>query len=132
MRVLCIGLAVMDISARPINHDANWEEKQHISEIGIQMGGDAVNQSVYLQMLGMDPGLNICIGTDNKGMMLKSALQQKGVDTSYVCVREGMSTGTALVLIDDRGERHVFSVSGAERSLHMEDLPDPLPEGVQG
>ncbi len=131
MRVLSIGLAVMDISARPINHEAAWEEKQNISEIGIQMGGDAVNQGVFLQMLGMDPGLNICIGSDNNGMMLKSALSQKGIDISLVRVREDVPTGTSLVIIDDRGERHIFSVSGAERSLRMEDLPDPVPEGVQ-
>lgn len=131
MKVLCIGLAVMDISARAINQDEYWEEKQHISEIGIQMGGDAVNQGIFLEMLGMSPGLNICVGSDNTGRMLRSALEQKGVDISLVRVREGVPTGTALVIIDDKGERHVFSVSGAERFLRMEDLPDPVPEGVQ-
>ena len=61
MEVLCIGLAVMDISARPISRDMEWQEKQSISEIGIQLGGDAVNQGVFLKKLGMDCGLNICI-----------------------------------------------------------------------
>ena len=32
MKVLCIGLAVMDISARPISQDAVWAEKQSIDE----------------------------------------------------------------------------------------------------
>ncbi len=131
MKVLCIGLAVMDISARPVSREKVWEEKQHISGIGIQMGGDAVNQGVFLQMLGMDPGLSICIGSDNTGVMLKSLLESKGVDTSLVRVREGAATGTSLVLIDDKGERRVFSVSGAERMLRMDDLPDPVPEGVR-
>ncbi len=131
MRVLCIGLAVMDIAARPIIKDMKWQEKQSISEIGIQMGGDAVNQSVFLQRLGMEPGLNICVGSDNTGMMLKSALEIQGVDSSLVRVRENARTGTSLVLIDDRGERTIFSMSGAERDLRMDDLPDPVPDGVE-
>ncbi len=131
MKVLCIGLGVMDISAKSINQDAYWDEKQKISNIGIQLGGDAVNQGVYLKMLGMEPGLNICVGSDSTGVMLKSTLQQKGVDTSLVCVRDGSETGTSLVLIDDKGERHIFYISGAERLLYMEDLPDPIPEEVK-
>ncbi len=131
MEVLCIGLAVMDISARPISRDMEWQEKQSISEIGIQLGGDAVNQGVFLKKLGMDCGLNICIGADSTGMMLKGALEQNGVDTSLVCVREGVRTGTSLVIIDQKGERRIFSASGSEREIRMEDLPDPVPKGVK-
>lgn len=131
MKVLSIGLAVMDIAARPVSRDVEWQEKQSISEVGIQLGGDAVNQGVFLQMLGMDPGLVICIGCDNTGVMLKSVLEQKGVNTSYVRMRDDARTGTSLVLIDSGGERRIFSASGAERMLMMEDLPDPVPEGVE-
>lgn len=131
MKVLSIGLAVMDIAARPVSREMEWQEKQSISEVGIQLGGDAVNQGVFLQMLGMEPGLVICIGSDSTGVMLKGALEQKGVDTSYVRVREGAATGTSLVLIDEKGERRIFSASGAERRLEMEDLPDPVEEGVK-
>ena len=115
MNVLCIGLAVMDITARCISQKDQWQEKQSIEEIGIQLGGDAVNQGVYLTMLGMDCGLNICVGADSTGQMLKASLEQKGVDTSMVCVREGGRTGTSMILVDREGERRIFSASGAER-----------------
>ncbi len=131
MNVLCIGLAVMDITARPVSQKDEWQEKQSIEEIGIQLGGDAVNQGVYLQMLGMDCGLAICVGADSTGEMLKSALQQKGVDTSLVCVRKDGRTGTSMILVDGKGERRIFSASGVEREIRMEDLPDPVPEGVK-
>ena len=131
MEVLCIGLAVMDITARPVSRDDDWQEKQSIDEIGIQLGGDAVNQGVYLKMLGMDCGLNICVGADSTGDMLKGALKQKGIDTSMVKVRKGKRTGTSLVLVDGKGERRIFSATGVERELGMEDLPDPIPEGVK-
>ncbi|MBP3872371.1 MAG: carbohydrate kinase family protein [Lachnospiraceae bacterium] len=131
MNVLCIGLAVMDIAARPISQEDKWQEKQSISQVGIQMGGDAVNQGVYLTMLGMDCGLNICIGADSTGSMLKGALEQQGVDTSLVRVREDGTTGTSMILIDRKGERRIFSASGVERMLRMDELPDPVPEGVK-
>ena len=131
MNVLCIGLAVMDIAARPVSQNEVWQEKQSISQVGIQMGGDAVNQGVYLRMLGMDCGLCICIGSDSTGIMLKGALEQKGVDTSLVRVREGGATGTSMILIDRKGERRIFSASGVERMLRMDELPDPVPEGVK-
>ena len=131
MNVLCIGLAVMDITARPVSKDDEWQEKQSIEEIGIQLGGDAVNQAVYLQMLGMDCGLSICIGADSTGMMLKGALRQKGIDTSLVCERAEGRTGTSMILVDRKGERRIFSATGMEREISMEDLPDPVPEGVK-
>ncbi len=131
MNVLCIGLAVMDITARPVSQKDEWQEKQSIEEIGIQLGGDAVNQGVYLQMLGMDCGLAICVGADSTGQMLKAALQQKGVDTSLVCVRKDGRTGTSMILVDSKGERRIFSASGVEREIRLEDLPDPVPEGVK-
>lgn len=131
MEVLCIGLAVMDITARPVSKDDEWQEKQSIEEIGIQLGGDAVNQGVYLKMLGMDCGLTICVGADSTGEMLKGALQQKGIDTSMVCVREGKRTGTSLVIVDRKGERRIFSATGVEREIKLEDLPDPIPEDVK-
>ena len=35
MKVLCIGSAVMDIAATPIENSVNWKEKQRISDIRI-------------------------------------------------------------------------------------------------
>ena len=131
MNVLCIGLAVMDITARPVSQDEEWQEKQSIEEIGIQLGGDAVNQAVYLKMLGMDCGLNICVGADSTGEMLKGALKQKGIDTALVRVRGDGRTGTSMILVDRNGERRIFSASGVERELRAGDLPDPVPEGVK-
>ena len=131
MNVLCIGLAVIDITARPVSKEDDWQEKQSIEEIGIQLGGDAVNQGVYLKRLGMDCGLVICVGADSTGQMLKGTLRQQGIDTSRVCVREGARTGTSMILVDRNGERRIFSATGVEREIRMEDLPDPIPEGVQ-
>ena len=131
MKVLCIGAAVIDVLARPIGKQDEWKEKQRISEIAIRAGGDAVNESIFLAALGMDPGVNICIGKDTNGGMLRGVLQQSGVDISCVREKEDYPTGTAIVLVDDRGERHIFSVDGAHASICRDDLPARLPEGLK-
>ncbi|MDO5346200.1 MAG: carbohydrate kinase family protein [Lachnospiraceae bacterium] len=131
MKVLCIGSAVIDIAARPVGQEGLWKEKQRISDIQIQIGGDAANQSRHLAALGWEPALVSCIGADTNGRMLLAALESRGVDTGLVRVKEGCATGTAMVLVDEQGERHTFSVKGAHSLLNQEDLPPALPQECQ-
>jgi len=123
MKVLCIGSAVMDIMGFPIDQNAEWKEKQRISDIRILPGGDAVNQSITMAALGADPALVCCVGADMNGRMLKGALRDMGVDVSMVREKEGHATGTAMVLVSESGERRVFSVKGAHSTLDMNDVP---------
>ena len=130
MQVVCIGSAVMDISGYPIDQNVEWKEKQRIADIRILPGGDAVNQSIYLAALGAEPALAACVGQDMNGKMLKAALKDMGVDVSLVREKAECSTGTAMVLVSERGERRVFSVKGAHSTLSEADVPDiqMLPE----
>ena len=131
MKVLCIGVGVVDIAAWPVSRQTEWQEKQRISGISIQAGGDAVNQAVYLSQLGMEACVNICVGRDENGVLLKEAIRKKGVDTSFIRVRDDAATGTALVLIDEKGERRVFSAPGAHGLIRKTDLPEEIPEHLQ-
>lgn len=131
MKVLCIGAGVVDIAAWPVSRKGEWQEKQRISGISLQAGGDAVNQAVYLSQLGFEPGLNMCVGADANGVLLTELMRRKGVDTSLVRVKEDMATGTALVLIDEKGERRVFSAPGAHGQIRKTDLPEEIPEGLE-
>lgn len=123
MDVLCIGSAVMDITARPIGQKKQWEEKQRISAIQIQTGGDAANQSIRLADLGLDAALAACVGQDPNGSILCSSLRARGVKTEYIISKKECATGTALVLVDEAGERHTFSVQGAHSTIGKADLP---------
>ena len=98
MKVLCIGSAVMDIAATPIENSVNWKEKQRISDIRILPGGDAVNQSIHLADFRVDTALCACTGDDSTGQMLRAALQERNVDVSFVRSKEGIRTGTAMLL----------------------------------
>lgn len=131
MKVMCIGAAVMDITARPVPEQKDWKQKQRIENITIQTGGDAANQAAHLADMGLHPFLCACVGSDANGGMLKAALGARGADMSFVRTKENMSTGTALVLVSAEGERTIFSARGAHSVLSREDLPDPIPEDVR-
>lgn len=128
MKVLCIGSAVIDITGYPVGQNQIWKEKQRISGIRIQTGGDAANQCVHLAALGMEPALAACIGGDMNGEILKSVLDKAGVDTSMVKRRPDCSTGTAMVLVDETGSRRIFSVQGAHSTISREEIPWELPK----
>lgn len=127
MNILCIGAAVMDITGYPIDRQMEWKEKQRISGIRIQPGGDAVNQCAALAALGADPALSACVGADMNGKILKSTLDGMNIDVQWVREKERCATGTAMVLVGQTGERHVFSVQGAHSTLSREDIPWELP-----
>jgi len=124
MKVLCIGSAVMDIMGYPIDQNAEWKEKQRISDIRIAPGGDAVNQSITMAALGVEPALVCCVGNDMNGKILKSALKEMHVDVSMVKEKDEHATGTAIVLVNEAGERRTFSVKGAHSTLSAEDVPE--------
>lgn len=130
MDVLCIGSAVMDIMGFPIDQKKEWKEKQRVEDIRILPGGDAVNQSIYMAKMGARPALAACVGADTNGRILKSALKDMGVDVTLVKEKEEISTGTAMVLVSETGERRIFSVRGAHSTLAKEDVPrlETLPE----
>ena len=130
MKILCIGSGVMDIMGFPIDQKAEWKEKQRISDIRILPGGDAVNQSICMAALGEEPALVCCVGSDMNGRMLKGALRDLGVDVRYVREKNECATGTAMVLVNEEGERRIFSVKGAHSTLSKGDVPfvKELPE----
>ena len=127
--VLCIGISVLDIIARPVGAPDSWREKQRIEAISLLPGGDAANQSIHLASLGCHALFNGCVGDDANGKTLRLALERRGVDTSLLRVRDGVQTGTALLLVSSDGERHIFSVAGAHSTLCRKDLPEAIPEG---
>lgn len=121
-KVLVIGSLVLDITASPIGNTKEWAEKQRIRSITMQVGGDAANQALHLAGLGLQPYLVSVTGSDENGTFLRTALAQRGVVTDYIARRTNISTGTALVLVDDAGNRSTFSVRGAHSTLQRQDL----------
>ena len=125
MEVLCLGAANMDIFASPVDQRVFQIQKQHVKEIGLVPGGDAVNQAITLSKFGVKAGLAACIGADDMGALLSGRLQKAGVDLSCLRVKEEEKTTVALVLIGENGERNIVAMAGAHGKMKKEDVALP-------
>jgi ribokinase len=62
------------------------------------------------------------VGGDEFGRSLLESLRQSGVDTTRVVVDESVSSGIAVITVDDRAENSIVIIPGANGSIGEEDL----------
>jgi len=85
-------------------------------------GGKGANQAAAAALLGGQVAMVGCVGEDAFGERLLWSLGGFGVDLSPVRKIEGVSTGTAAILVDGRGENRIIVIPGANGHL----APDTL------
>ena len=95
-------------------------------------GGSPFNVAVGLARLGVNTGFLGKISTDSHGAMLRTRLQENGVDVRFV-VDTPRSTTTAAVSFRDGTEpEYVFTIEGsADRSLLTAEIPESLSSEVR-
>ena len=86
-------------------------------------GGAPANVAVAASRLGADTGFIGKIGDDAFGRQLREALQQDGVDTSFLYVTKDIPTTLAIVSIAESGERSFafYRQPGADTQLRTEE-----------
>lgn len=85
-------------------------------------GGKGANQAVAMARLGVDTYMVGRVGDDNFGNQLLKTLQAAAVDTENVLVDKNISSGVALISVDDRGENHIIVVPGANGRVDSTDV----------
>lgn len=80
-------------------------------------GGKGANQAVAAARAGSEVRFVSCIGRDAYGDAALEALSSDGVNTAYVCRDDALSTGVALITVDDRGENCIVVSSGANAAV---------------
>jgi ribokinase len=88
-------------------------------------GGKGANQAVAAARLGAVVEMIGAVGADPEGEALVAALERANVDAAKVATVDA-PTGTALVLVDERGETEIVVAPGANARLH-ERLVEPGP-----
>jgi len=76
-------------------------------------GGKGANQVVAAARSGGEASFVCCVGDDNYGDQVIQNLQNAGVNTDYVTKAIGSATGTALIMINERGENYLSVAPGA-------------------
>ncbi|MDX2146623.1 MAG: ribokinase [Planctomycetota bacterium] len=85
-------------------------------------GGKGANQAVAAARLGADVVLIGSIGDDPHGRELLKTLQAEKLDLSTLLVREGRTSGLAMITVAEGGENTIVVAPGANALLTADDV----------
>jgi ribokinase len=87
-------------------------------------GGKGANQAVAAARLGRSVDMIGCVGDDEPGRTLTSALAGDGVRVDGVRVGPESPTGLALITVDPAGENAIVVSPGANAQLSVKDVSE--------
>lgn len=90
----------------------------------VQPGGKGANQAIAASRLGGRTALVGTLGDDERGHVLVQHLRRENVNADYVGTAAGAPSGAAVIQVDDRGEKQILMVEGANRRLSPADVQD--------
>jgi sugar/nucleoside kinase (ribokinase family) len=122
--VVCLGILVADVIARPVDELPASGSLGLVDEIGVHGGGCALNTASALVALGLDASVVGKVGADPLGDVLLGLLDERGVGREGVLRDPSVGTSATVVLVDSAGERTFLHVPGANGEL-AEDGLDP-------
>ena len=80
-------------------------------------GGKGGNQAVTIGRLGGSVAFAGCVGDDPFGQVMTESLLGAGVDTTHLAIDPSTASGSACVLVDERGMNMIVVAPGANMSL---------------
>ncbi|BAY14801.1 ribokinase [Anabaenopsis circularis NIES-21] len=90
-------------------------------------GGKGANQAVALARLGIPTHIVGRVGTQSFGAELLNHLQTAGVQTGNILLDETVSSGVAIIIVDDAGQNQIVVIPGANGKVNHEDIERLLP-----
>ena len=123
MRVITLGVHVVDTLARPIESIPEGQGGQLVEEIRLTPAGTAGGTAVTLAKLGAEVRTAGAIGSDALGEVLVSMLGRAGVDTELLVRRTDVQTSASVLPIRPDGSRPAFHVIGANATYRSSDAP---------
>lgn len=119
-KVTVVGSLNVDLTARVAEFPAPGETVP-ASELTYGPGGKSSNQAVAASKSGASVAMVGAVGDDAYGTFVQQSLEEVGVDTSRVVVRD-LPTGTALITVNADGENTIVYSAGANQSVSRADL----------
>jgi sugar/nucleoside kinase (ribokinase family) len=123
MRVIALGVHIVDVLARPVERIPEGQGSVLVDEIRITPAGPAGGTAINLVKLGAEVRSAGAIGTDGLGDVLLHFLGRLGVDTSLLVRRDGVQTSATVLPIRPDGSRPAFHVVGANATYSAADAP---------
>jgi ribokinase len=92
-------------------------------------GGKGANQAVAARRAGGEVVFITAVGFDDLGRNALDHYRREGIDITHARICDGVSSGVALIFVDDDGENMIGVASGANHRLGGHDI-DCLPDSV--
>ena len=125
--VVVLGDVMVDVVVRPLGPFNRGSDT--VSRILVAPGGSATNLAVAMAGAGAQVHLVAVIGDDQLGRTTMQALATTGV-LAHFKIAAGEHTGMVVALVDEAGERSMFTDRGANLRLQAQMLdPDLLGPG---
>ncbi len=122
MDVVCLGILVADVIARPVDEPPPAGSLAFVDEIVVRGGGCALNTASALAAIGAQAAVVGKVGEDPFGEFILRLLDERGVQREGV-LRDGSTpTSATVVLVDSAGEQTFLHVPGANDALSAEEL----------
>lgn len=86
-------------------------------------GGKGLNQAVAAARSGARVAMIAAVGDDGAGSRLRALAAGEGIDVSGIAVVEGISSGRALITVDEQAENSIVVVAGANARVRIDELP---------
>jgi ribokinase len=118
-KILVIGSSNTDLIAKVKNFPTAGETIEGIAYMQA-MGGKGANQAVAAHRLGGEVRFITCLGDDANGQNALQYYKKEGLDISSSLIVEGVSSGTAMIWVDEKGENCIVITPGANNKLTPE------------
>ncbi len=89
-------------------------------------GGKGANQAVAIARLGARVALIGAVGDDDRGRALVEIVRAEGVNVEHIRRIDTAPSGAAVIHVDERAQKQIFAVPGANHSLTVEHVRDAL------
>jgi sugar/nucleoside kinase (ribokinase family) len=123
MRIVTLGVHVVDVLARPVTGIPEGQGGELIDEIRVTAAGPAGGTALTLAKLGAGVQSAGAIGTDALGDVLLELLRRGGVATELLVRRDGVQTSASVLPIRPDGSRPALHVVGANATYSADDAP---------
>ena len=122
MDVVCLGILVADVIARPVDDVPLAGSLSIVDVITVEGGGCAFNTASTLAKFGLRAEVMGKVGVDPFGDVLVELLDERGVGRTGVLRDPNVPTSSTIVLVDSAGERTFLHAPGANGALGIDEL----------
>jgi sugar/nucleoside kinase (ribokinase family) len=123
--VVCLGMSCADVLIRGVDLFTPFtEESKQAKEVLLCIGGDATNQSVILNRLGVSVKLVTGFGEDNVSRFIQNTLLNEGVNIDECTICKNINSSLNVIVIAPNGQRNFINV-GAEKMAFTQFAIDP-------